>query len=101
MAQRIGFIGAGLMGHGMAKNVVRLPKPPPPPRSGWKSLVFDGEADLDHELVVGDAAVLDVAASLDHLEPAQSCSVLAALATAFCIASSMLLSDEPASSIIL
>src|SRR3712207_6500678 len=30
----------------------------------------EGEADLERYLIVGDAAVLDVAASLDDLEPA-------------------------------
>jgi hypothetical protein len=48
---------------------------------------------------VHDAPVLDVAASFDHLEPAQAVQVLAARVIAFWMASSMLVSDEPANSI--
>ena len=35
-----------------------------------RRLVFEGEADLDHDLIVHDAAALDVTARLDHLKPA-------------------------------
>src|SRR5688500_6437222 len=37
----------------------------------WRSVLFEGESDLDRDLPVCDFAVLDVAAGVQDLEPSQ------------------------------
>ena len=66
---------------------------------GWRSLVFEGEADFEDHLIMRDLAVLDMAAGLKTSNHPTWRKVRDARPTAFWIASSMLFSDEPATSI--
>ena len=59
---------------------------------------FHREADLDGHLPVGDVVLLDVAAGVDDLEPAQVLHRLAPRLMALLIASSMDLVEVPVSS---
>jgi hypothetical protein len=68
-------------------------------REALLARAFHSETDLQRHLKVADLTVFDVAARLHNLEPTQIAMVWLARAIAELTASSMLLSEVPASSI--
>ena len=63
----------------------------------WVNRVVQGKTDLDRDLIVRHLPALDLATGFENFEPAKIFKTFHARVTAFCIASSMLLGDEPTS----